>query len=149
MLIRAPAKQPVPFCRKGEKNDSKGMDHDWPGGGHRGRKYHSLDKREEEKMIIVVKRFNRVENGGKLKGFADVTLDGSITIHGVRLMDSVNGLFAGMPRRKEKDGKYHDIVGVEDSAFRQEITNALIQEYQRNNNDIHEEWMDADFEIYE
>lgn len=100
-------------------------------------------------MIIVVKRFNRVENGGKLKGFADVTLDGSITIHGVRLMDSVNGLFAGMPRRKENDGKYHDIVGVEDSAFRQEITNALIQEYQRNNSNTREEWMDADFEIYE
>lgn len=100
-------------------------------------------------MIIVVKRFNRVENGGKLKAFADVTLDGTVTVRGVRLIEGANGLFAGMPRRKEKDGQYHDIVGVEDAAFRQEITNALIQEYRRGSTNVPEEWMDADDEYYE
>ena len=82
-------------------------------------------------MIIKVKRFYRTDDGGTLKGFADVTLEDAITVKGVRLIEGANGLFAGMPRRKEKDGEYHDIIAVESVAFRQALTNALIREYQK------------------
>lgn len=82
-------------------------------------------------MIIEVKRFYRADNGGRLKGFADVMLDGAITIKGVRLIEGANGLFAGMPRRKEKDGEYHDIIAVEDALLRKALTNALLREYQK------------------
>ena len=91
-------------------------------------------------MIIDVKRFNRVDNGGKVKGFADVTLEDTITVRGIRLIEGPNGLFAGMPRRKEKDGSYHDIVMVELAPFRQALTNALIREYQKEDQYIPEEW---------
>ena len=96
-------------------------------------------------MIIDVKRFNRVDNGGKLKGFADVTLEDTVTIRGVRLIEGPNGLFAGLPRRKEKDGTYHDIVTVEYASFRQALTNALIREYQKEPEDIPEEWADETY----
>ena len=96
-------------------------------------------------MIIKVKRFYRTDDGGSLKGFADVTLEDAVTIKGVRLIEGANGLFAGMPRRKEKDGEYHDIIAVESVAFRQALTNALIREYQKKDlectgADIPEEW---------
>ena len=96
-------------------------------------------------MIIKVKRFYRTDDGGNLKGFADVTLEDAITVKGVRLIEGANGLFAGMPRRKEKDGEYHDIIAVESVAFRQALTNALIREYQKKDQDrddaeLPEEW---------
>jgi len=92
-------------------------------------------------MIIEVKRFYRTDGGGSLKGFADVTLEDAITIKGVRLIEGANGLFAGMPRRKEKDGEYHDIIYIESVAFRQALTNALIREYQKKDS----EWTDAEW----
>lgn len=92
-------------------------------------------------MIIDVKRFYRTDGGGNLKGFADVTLENAITIKGVRLIEGANGLFAGMPRRKEKDGEYHDIISVEDSLLRKALTNALIREYQKKDS----EWTDGDW----
>ena len=92
-------------------------------------------------MTIEVKRFYRTDGGGSLKGFADVTLEDAITIKGVRLIEGANGLFAGMPRRKEKDGEYHDIIAVESVVFRKALTNALIREYQKND----QKWTDAEF----
>ena len=94
-------------------------------------------------MIIEVKRFYRTDDGGSLKGFADVTLEDAITIKGVRLIEGANGLFAGMPRRKEKDGEYHDIIAVESVVFRKALTNALIREYQKKEQpdiEFPEEW---------
>ena len=91
-------------------------------------------------MIIDVKRFYRTDDGGNLKGFADVTLEDAITIKGVRLIEGANGLFAAMPRRKEKDGEYHDIIAVESVVFRKALTNALIREYQKKD----PEWSDAE-----
>ena len=96
-------------------------------------------------MIIEVKRFYRTDDGGNLKGFADVTLEDAITVKGVRLIEGANGLFAGMPRRKEKDGEYHDIVAIESAAFRKALTNALIREYQKKDSgwsetELPEEW---------
>lgn len=97
-------------------------------------------------MIIEVKRFHKIEDGGKLKGIADVTLEDTVTLKGVRLIEGPNGLFAGMPRRKEKDGEYHDIVAVESRQFRQALTNALIREHQKDGfteteeSELPEEW---------
>ena len=51
---------------------------------------------------------------GNVKAIADVTLDGSIAIHGVKLIDGKNGTFISMPsnRWQDKDGnfKHDDIV---------------------------------------
>ena len=96
-------------------------------------------------MIIEVKRFHRVDDGSKLKGFADVTLEGAITVRGVRLLEGPDNLFAGMPRRKENDGKYHDIISIEDREFRKALTNALIREYQKEDSFVPGEWPDEDF----
>lgn len=141
VFLRAPAgKSRCLSAGKEKENDTESMDHDRPRGGHRCRKHHPDSKGAEKEMIIDVKRFYRTDDGGKLKGFADVTLEDAITVKGVRLIEGPNGLFAGMPRRKEKDGEYHDIIVVEDKLFRQAMTNALVREYQKKE----PEWTDGD-----
>jgi len=51
---------------------------------------------------------------GNVKAIADVTLDDSIAVHGVKLIDGKNGTFISMPsdRWQDKDGnfKHVDIV---------------------------------------
>ncbi len=51
---------------------------------------------------------------GNVKAIADVTLDDSIAIHGVKLIEGKNGTFISMPsdRWQDKDGnfKHVDIV---------------------------------------
>ena len=103
-----------------------------------------MGKEETERMIIEVKRFNRVDDG-KLKGFADVTLENAVTVRGVKLIEGVNGTFTGMPSRKENDGKYHDIVVIEDREIRTALTNALIREYQKSDCFKPGDWPDEYF----
>lgn len=45
---------------------------------------------------------------GNVKAIADVTLDDSVAIHGVKLIDGKNGKFVSMPsdRWQDRDGNY-------------------------------------------
>ena len=48
---------------------------------------------------------------GNVKAIADVTLDDSIAIHGVKLIEGKNGTFISMPsdRWQDKDGNYKHV----------------------------------------
>ena len=83
-------------------------------------------------MIIEVKRFRRMDDSGKLKGYADVTFEDAITVRGIRLMEGQYGMFAAMPSRKETDGEYHEIVVLADRVTREALGNALVREYQKS-----------------
>ena len=75
---------------------------------------------------------------GNVKALADVTLDDSIAIHGVKLIDGKNGTFISFPRNswQDKDGNYKhsDIVHPTTADTRralfhavQEAFNAFVQ----------------------
>lgn len=76
-------------------------------------------------MKIKVENF-RSFSSGNTEGFADVTLDGEVTICDVRLINGKNGFFAAMPSRKEKDGKYHENVRIMSPELKDRITEALM-----------------------
>ena len=64
-------------------------------------------------MITITEvRINLVEaqsEDDKLKAFANVTIDDSICITGLRIVKSEKGLFVGMPSRKVGE-EYKDVV---------------------------------------
>lgn len=66
---------------------------------------------------------------GNVKAIADVTLDDSIAIHGVKLIDSKNGTFISMPsdRWQDKDGnfKHSDIVHPTNADTRSALFHAV------------------------
>ncbi len=71
---------------------------------------------------------------GNVKAIADVTIDGAIAIHGVKLIDGKSGTFVSMPSDKwqDRDGNYKhtDIVHPTNADTRSEIFHAVENAYQ-------------------
>ena len=81
-------------------------------------------------MIITDVRVRLFENKS-LKGFADVTLDESLALTGIKIIDSAKGLFVGMPSSLGSDDKYYDIYYPITKEFRETLTDAILDEYDK------------------
>jgi len=86
-------------------------------------------------MNITAVKVNKFESG-KLRGFADVTFDDMLTIKGYKIFEGSKGLFVSTPSRQDKDGKYIDMVWVEDRDFMDEIQKTVLKEYESVPNTI-------------
>ena len=84
-------------------------------------------------MQFDVKIRKVIENGKPLKALASVTVDGSFTIHNVRVIKTENAQFVAMPYAtfKDADGKdvRRDIVHPIDSELRNEIEGEILSAY--------------------
>ena len=78
---------------------------------------------------IDIRVFPLNEPKGSTKAFANVTIDDTIAIRGVRVVESEKGLFAAMPQSQDRDGKYHDIAFPINGELRKAITKAVLDEY--------------------
>jgi DNA-binding cell septation regulator SpoVG len=79
-------------------------------------------------------------NSGKLRGFADVEIDGVMRLKGFRIFENTEGLHVGLPSRPDKEGNYRDTVIVDrESDIGQELLATLKTEilgkYHRINGD--------------
>jgi stage V sporulation protein G len=73
------------------------------------------------------------QNGSNTKAFASITVDDTVAIRGVRVVDGEKGLFVSMPQsRSEKDGKpeYHDVAFPLNGDLRKEISRAVIEKFE-------------------
>jgi len=61
--------------------------------------------------------------------FASIAIDDLTAIRGVRVIDSVKGLFVSMPQSQDTSGIYHDIAFPLNGELRKEISAAVIDEY--------------------
>jgi DNA-binding cell septation regulator SpoVG len=50
---------------------------------------------------------------GKVKAFFDIKTAEGFTMKGFKLVEGVNGIFAGFPSKAGQDGEYHDTVWAE------------------------------------
>lgn len=82
-------------------------------------------------MVITDVRIKKIteEKFGKLRAYADITLDGCLVIHGLKLMEGENGFFVAMPSRKVFNNEYKDIVHPINSELRKHITEVVIKKY--------------------
>ena len=70
---------------------------------------------------------------GKILAFADVELDIGMTIRGFRVVNGVNGLFAGVPSRPTMvDGQtqYYNQIVFDTDKRRAEFLGELLREYE-------------------
>jgi len=75
------------------------------------------------------------EPQGSTKAFASVAVDDLIAIRGVRVVDGEKGLFVSMPQTQDKKtNEYHDIAFPLSKEFREEISNAVLDEYEVTSN---------------
>lgn len=65
----------------------------------------------------------------KMKAIVSITFDDSFVVHDVKVIDGANGLFIAMPSRRIQDGEFKDIVHPIHSAFREELSHAVLTKY--------------------
>lgn len=70
------------------------------------------------------------DSNSKTKGFIELTLDDTLVIKGMTLVDGRNGLFLSMPSSKGKDGKYYDSIYSLDKDFFKSLQDACIKKYE-------------------
>ena len=71
---------------------------------------------------------HRLEGTGNLKAFVDIRIGGALVIKGCTVMEGKKGMFASMPRRLGKDGRWADVVVVSDELkghYEQEMLKAF------------------------
>ena len=78
--------------------------------------------------MIEVARLYRVDNISSVKAFVDVVI-GQVLVKGIRIVEGKNGLFAGMPKSQEKDGKWYDTVRILDDELKQELQDRILEAY--------------------
>lgn len=77
---------------------------------------------------MKISRMNPFDGSSKTVAFFDVETEEGINIKGFTLVEGTNGLFAGVPSDKGKDGKYYDRVYIP-KELKEQLTEMAISMY--------------------
>ncbi len=86
------------------------------------------------------------KEGSRMKGIASVLLDDCFAIHDIRVIEGDNGLFIAMPSRKTATGEYRDIAHPTTSDTRKMFEEAIIEEFNKIEDEPKEEIASEDAE---
>lgn len=85
-------------------------------------------------MEITEIRIFKMENKGKLLAYANVVLNNSIVLRGIKIIDGSKGRFIAMPAKldaKAKLPRYREFYHPINSNTRAVISDAVLQAYER------------------
>jgi len=80
-------------------------------------------------MKIEVQRIHRLNAEGSLKGFADVSIEDSFLIKGLRIVSGKEGLFVSMPREMKKNGSWYNTVVILNEKTKILLSNLVLSAY--------------------
>ena len=85
-------------------------------------------------MNITDVRIRKITTEGKMKAIVSITFNEEFVIHYIKVIEGQNGLFIAMPSRKTPDGEFKDIAHPINSATREKIQKAILDEYEKVKN---------------
>ncbi len=71
-----------------------------------------------------------------LKAICSVNFEDLLVVHKIRLIEGKEGMFLSFPARVIGEGEFLDIAHPIDSAFRNEITKAIVKKYEEVKKEI-------------
>lgn len=81
-------------------------------------------------MQITDVRVRRVDNEGKMRAVASITIDNEFVVHDIKVIEGDKGLFIAMPSRKGGNDDYRDIAHPINSATRERIQTLILEAYE-------------------
>ncbi|MDL2232152.1 SpoVG family protein [Ruminococcaceae bacterium OttesenSCG-928-L11] len=87
--------------------------------------------RSADDIQLDVKVFPLAEVKGSTLAFASATLDETVAIRGIRIVNSEKGDFVSMPQSKDKHGDYHDIAFPLLGDVRKAVSKAILIEHEQ------------------
>lgn len=86
-------------------------------------------------MEITEIKIFRMENKGKLLAYANVVLNNSIVLRGIKVIDGMKGKFVAMPAKldaKAKIPRFREFYHPINSDAREIISNAVLEAYEES-----------------
>ncbi len=84
----------------------------------------------EKNTKLEVSRLYRYENGGPIKAYCDIQLDGDCIIKGFKVVEGKDGVFVGMPSEVGKNGKWFPTFMALNDGFKSRIEEAVLAAYE-------------------
>lgn len=75
---------------------------------------------------IIIRKLNP---DSKMKAIVSVTFEEAFVVHDIKVIEGSAGLFIAMPSRRTQDGEFKDIVHPIHSAFREVLSEAILEKY--------------------
>ena len=101
------------------------------------------DRQQVEASRITVRIDRLVDNEDtNIRAVASANIGGAFAIHGIRIMDSHNGLFVQMPQdsyRKKGKMEYREICHPIKAEARSELNDKLMEAYKQMRNEVESE----------
>lgn len=90
------------------------------------------------KITMVIVKLEREPKNDSIKGYAQIDLNGCLTIHGIKIVENGKGrLLLVMPDRRREDWSFASVVYPTDSQTRRYFEHVVLAEYER---ELHKEW---------
>ena len=96
-----------------------------------------MAKKKEQKKALpnITARIDRLveQDDSSVKAYASVNIGGAFAVHGIKVIDSVKGIFVSMPSNSyKKDGKveYSDICHPITAEARNELIDKVTEAYE-------------------
>ncbi len=81
-------------------------------------------------MNITDVRIRRIVQEGKLRAIVSISIDDTIAVHEIKVIEGSNRLFVAMPSSKDKDGVFRDIVHPITKEARAAMEDLILEKYQ-------------------
>jgi stage V sporulation protein G len=82
-----------------------------------------------QEIKLDVRAYPIAEPKGNTVAYASVTINDLVAISGIKVINGENGLFVSMPQGKGTDNKYRDIAFPVTKELRQQLNEAVIEEF--------------------
>ena len=83
----------------------------------------------QEVFVKITEIRVTLKNEDKLKAYANVTFDDAFVIHGLKVINGVNGFFVSMPSRRRSNGSHQDIAHPINKEMRDTIEQRVLEAY--------------------
>lgn len=81
-------------------------------------------------MNISDIRIRKILQDGRLRAVVSVTVDNSLAVHDIKIVQGDDRLFVAMPSRRDEVGVYRDIVHPISPNVRKDIESRIITAYE-------------------
>ncbi len=83
-------------------------------------------------MNISDIRIRKILQDGRLRAVVSVTVDNSLAVHDIKIVQGDDRLFVAMPSRRDETGVYRDIVHPISPNVRKDIETRIIAAYEEH-----------------
>jgi stage V sporulation protein G len=85
----------------------------------------------ENSLDIKVLKVHRFVSESRIKAFVDISVNDSLLIKGLRVVEAKKGLFVSMPIETGKNEKWYERVRCLNQGVREEISQEVLKAYRR------------------